>query len=49
MADKPKPPAKAPAADPFDIKSADDRNVDYLDRLMKGKAYRIPDPPAKKP
>lgn len=47
MADKPKPPAAKPSDDPFDIKGADDRNVSYLEKLMNGKAYRIPNAPRK--
>lgn len=44
----PEPKPKPADADPFDIAGAEDRNVDYLEKLAAGKAYRIPkEEPAK--
>lgn len=37
MPDKPKPSPK-PADDKFDIAGSDERNVDYLQKLVDGKA-----------
>lgn len=43
MASKPKPAPEAPENDdPFDIAGAEDRNVEYAEKLAKGEA-KFPD------